>query len=122
MTYYQKNKERLRQYKAENMRKYRAARPKHYAEQSRRAKQRLREKIFSVFGCVCVQCGFSDKRALTIDHILNNGSKERAEIGERGVWLRAINPQYQHEYRILCMNCQFITRITSGRQNQHPSG
>ncbi len=121
MTWHQRNQERLRPIKAANMRRYRADRPEHYAEQSRKAKRRLREKVFAVLGETCAKCAFSDKRALTLDHLLNNGAEERTEIGERGVWLRAIKPEHQHEYRILCMNCQFIARVEAGRQNQHPN-
>lgn len=119
MTYYQRNKERLREYKKENMRRYRAANPERYAAHSRKAKRKLRLTVEAVFGTACVLCGFSDTRALTLDHILNNGAQERAELGERGVYLRAIKPEHRHEYRILCMNCQFIARHGAGRQNQH---
>jgi len=117
----QQNRERLRPYKAANMRRYRAANPEKYAEQSRRAKERLRNKVFSVFGEVCVICGFSDKRALTLDHVLNNGAKEREEIGERGVYSRAIRPENRHEYQMLCMNCQFIKRHEPGGDWHRPA-
>jgi len=117
--WYQANKERLREYKRENMRKYRAARPEHYRRQSRNAKQRLKDKVFSAYGAVCVLCGFADRRALTLDHVLNNGAEERKAIGERGVYRRALEPQHKAEYQVLCMNCQFIKRVEANRQNQH---
>src|SRR5437762_3201099 len=85
-SFYQRNKERLRPIKTATMRALRAANPVKYREQSRAAKARLRAKLFVVYGSECVCCGFQDKRALTLDHVRNNGSKERAEIGERGVW------------------------------------
>ena len=107
--------------KAENMRKYRAADPEKYAAQSRAAKRRLRLKVLDAFGSECVICGFSDERALTLDHVLNNGAQERKSLGERGVYLRALKEEYHSEYRMICMNCQFIERHKAGRQNQFPA-
>lgn len=96
--------------KAELMRKYRAENPTKYAQQSREAKHRLRQRLFDVYGTKCVRCGFDDVRALTLDHVNNNGAAERAQLGERGVYRRALLPECRADYRMLCMNCQFITR------------
>lgn len=100
------------------MRKLRKANPDKYRAHSKAAKKRLKDKVFEVFGRVC-ECGFNDIRALTLDHVKNNGAEERKAIGERGVYYRALKPEFKGEYRILCMNCQFIKRIEAGRQNQH---
>ena len=108
--WYSKNKEKARALKAENMRRYRQENPLKYRAQSRQAKRRLREKLHFIYGASCVLCGFSDIRALTLDHVLKNGSAERTRLGERGVYLRALLPEHRHEYRTLCMNCQFIVR------------
>ena len=105
--------------KAELMRKYRAANPAKFAAQSRQSKRRLRLRVLECYGSTCTICGFSDERALTLDHILNNGAEERQALGERGVYRRALAPENHHEYRMLCMNCQFIERHRVGRQNQH---
>jgi hypothetical protein len=72
-----------------------------------------------MYGHVCVVCGFSDKRALTLDHKLNNGNIERRELGMRGPYMRAKQEYLPDEYQILCMNCQFIKRVEAKRQNQH---
>ena len=124
--WYQQNKERLRKYKRRNMRKYRAANPEKYRKQSREAKARLKEKVFDMYGKECQSCGFDNILALTLDHINNNGAEERKELGERGVYNRSIGKYRPEEYRILCMNCQFIKRVKHNRQNQwlksHGSG
>lgn len=99
------------------MRRYRAENPDKYRTQSRDAKQRLREQLFAMYGHVCAVCGFSDKRALTLDHINLNGNEERRMLGERGVWQRARDNYLPDEYRTLCMNCQFIERHKNGNQN-----
>lgn len=87
--WYLRNIEKVRILKRENMRRYRAENPEKYAAQSRRAKGVLRQKLFSIYGEKCALCGFSDIRALTLDHLLNNGAKERKELGERGPYYRA---------------------------------
>lgn len=115
--WYENNKDSARKKKRDAMRKYRAENPGKHREQSRAAKARLKNKVFEVYGRVCVSCGFSDLRALTLDHVLNNGSNERKEYGERGVYYRALLPEYKKEYQTLCMNCQFIKRVQNGRQN-----
>lgn len=107
--WYKKNKERLREYKRTNMQRYRESSPEKHAHQSREAKRRLRQKLLALYGPVCVCCGFTDARALTLDHVKNNGAAERAELGERGVYRRALT--HKADYQILCMNCQFIKRF-----------
>jgi hypothetical protein len=119
--WYTKNIDRVRAYKAENMRKYRAQNPEKYAAQSRAAKARLKNKVFEMYGKKCAECGFSDIRALTLDHVLNNGARERDVLGERGVYRRALQEENREEYQVLCMNCQFIKRIEAGKQNQYPA-
>ncbi len=108
--WYQNNKDSYRPRKAELMRKYRAADPEKYRKQSREAKARLREQLLEMYGKACAICNFDDVRALTLDHINKNGNTERKELGERGVYLRALKEYRPDEYRTLCMNCQFIER------------
>ena len=64
----------------------------------------------------CGSCGFSDHRALQLDHVDNNGAQERKAIGNRlsaGTtfyrWLRrnGLPPGYQ----VLCANCNWIKEI-----------
>lgn len=100
--WYQRNKERLKPQKSKLMQKYR--------EQSRQAKVRLKEKLFEMYGRKCSICGFEDIRALTLDHINGNGNKEKAKLGERGVYRKAAEEYRPDLYRTLCMNCQFIQR------------
>lgn len=60
----------------------------------------------------CVKCGFSDIRALSIDHINGGGSEERIAKIKRGTkfysWLMKNN--YPLGFQTLCMNCQWIKR------------
>lgn len=57
----------------------------------------------------CVRCGFSDIRALTLDHVNGNGADDRKLRGSGGrlyFYLRRFG--YPEGYQTLCMNCQFI--------------
>lgn len=67
---------------------------------------------YSQYQNKCALCGFEDIRALSIDHINGGGNEERERLKLYGgsnfyKWLKANN--YPSGYRILCMNCQFIT-------------
>lgn len=116
--WYEKNKDEARRTKRENMRRYRAENPDKYREQSRKAKRKIKAAVFDMYGRECAMCGFDDIRALSLDHVLNNGSKERAKLGERGVYYRALEG-HPEEYQTLCMNCQFIKRVEVKKQNQY---
>lgn len=62
-------------------------------------------------GSMACQCGFSDIRALSIDHISGGGNKER-QAGRTGYayYLKHRPTNVQ----VLCMNCQFIKRHENG--------
>jgi hypothetical protein len=114
--WYGKNKEAARKSKAENMRRYRSENPEKFRQQSKNYRTKLRNRLFELYGHTCEICGFEDKRALTLDHIRQNGNEERKRIGERGVFRRARDNYLPEEYRTLCMNCQFIERHKNSNQ------
>jgi hypothetical protein len=117
--WYEANKDRVKEMKKLSMLKRRQENPDLHRKQSREAKARLKTSLFDLYGHACVRCNFVDKRALTLDHKLNNGNKERKELGERGVYTKAKNNYLPNEYQILCMNCQFIKRCEDKNENQH---
>ena len=109
--WYYKNKERLRPIKI-------------MRERNRR--DRIKQEVLSHYSNSnhpsCVRCGFDDIRALTIDHINENGSEQRKYLspaqhgGARFYkWLK--DNEYPAGYQTLCMNCQFIKRIEHNREN-----
>jgi hypothetical protein len=109
-SWYYNNLEKAREQKRISMRKLRSENPEKYNEQSRKAKVREKLKIYVMYGNSCSICGFSDMRALSLDHIKNDGNIERKEFGERGVYRKAKSEYRPDLYQILCMNCQFIKR------------
>lgn len=74
----------------------------------------LKREVFSHYGLICACCGFDDIRALSIDHINNDGCDER-NGNERGqkfsglVFYKHLKKQgFPEGYQTLCMNCNFI--------------
>lgn len=108
--WYARNKEKAREQKRIVMKRLRDESPEKYNAQSRKAKVKEKLALFVMYGNKCKMCGFSDMRALSLDHVLDNGNVERKELGERGVYRRAKSQYRPDEYQILCMNCQFIKR------------
>jgi len=58
----------------------------------------------------CAVCGFSDSRALTIDHIDNNGHAHRKTFSTTiNAWLRT--HKYPEGFQVLCCNCNWIKEV-----------
>lgn len=106
--YYERNKEKIRARKAEQMRVRRLTFKDTFRQQGLSYRQATHERLFDMYGRTCVVCGFSDVRALTLDHIYGDGNEERRQVGETGVYRLALQDYAPDRYRILCMNCQFI--------------
>lgn len=113
-TYYLAHKKEIKA----KAKEYRETHRKANAVWHRQGRQREKERVISHYSngtMACKRCGFSDIRALSIDHIKGNGAKERRTIGmPKGGgdffyrWLKKQN--YPEGYQVLCMNCQWIKR------------
>jgi hypothetical protein len=85
---------------------------------TKRLSAKIKEAVFTAYGgwrCKC--CGESERCFLTIDHMLNNGSKLRREgVHGHGIqfyrWLKKTG--FPEEFQVLCMNCQFGKRMNHG--------
>ena len=117
--WYERNPEKAKKVKRDRMRQYRRADPDRFAEHSRKANRKQRQDLLVRYGGICVLCAFRDSRALTLDHILNDGAEERKKKSQTQIYREALETFQPKRYRVLCMNCQFITRFESGRHNQH---
>jgi len=97
----QKHKEQNRKYRENNRQKIR--------ELSKKYHERLKLQVLIHYGgdppkC---SCGFSDIRALTIDHINGGGRKHRSQMHIMFYqWIK--KNHFPDGYQVLCMNCQFI--------------
>jgi hypothetical protein len=93
--------------------------PEENRKKSRESLRRQRAKVLKLLGRRCAYCGFSDPRALQIDHILGGGAKERRALnlgkwgGGSGLWrliLKMSKEDRALKYQILCANCNWIKR------------
>lgn len=117
--YYEGNKERFRQRYNEH-KEYNQKRLREYGRQNRerilKAKQQLKAEVLTHYGngkCACVMCGYSDLRALSIDHANNNGYAHRKAFARHhgdGLYSYLKKENYPLGYQTLCMNCQFIKK------------
>lgn len=85
--------------------------------QNKDYKLRLRNSVLEIMGGKCVRCGFSDKRALQIDHIKGGGNRERKEkrfLGMGTSYYKYVMESFlknENRYQLLCANCNWIKRF-----------
>lgn len=87
------------------------------AEQQRQRSWRYRLDTISVLGGKCAKCGFTDPRALQIDHVNGGGSQERKRRGRSNAalaFLRQVREDTSGKYQLLCANCNWIKRYERG--------
>lgn len=73
-------------------------------------RRKQRAKVISALGQCCVRCGFSDVRALQIDHVNGGGNAERYSLGSPNKLYRKILINGADGYQLLCANCNWIKR------------
>jgi hypothetical protein len=128
--YWKHHEQRLAQRRLDNPKlsleekRYRQEKKKNYDEKYKptrhikRAKlgKQLRYKIINYYSngtMKCIRCGFSDIRALTIDHINGGGCDHKKQINRPLMtWIKQNN--FPDGFQILCMNCQKIKQIENG--------
>jgi hypothetical protein len=74
-----------------------------------RHRNKRRAEILHILGDKCAKCGFSDPRALQIDHVNGGGVKERKRISWIGIHRKILNGNTT-DYQLLCANCNWIKR------------
>lgn len=129
--YRARNKKRIAEYDKEYRSKNKEKRKKQYLEwysdsenakvkkdrdraYGARRRESRRALIFEVLGDVCVRCGFSDKRALEVDHINGGGNLDRLSARTMDRYYARIIEVGKSEYQILCANCNRIKEHEEG--------
>lgn len=92
-------------------------------EYQREYARNIRNTLVQALGSKCVRCGFTDKRALQIDHVNGGGQRERralknSKIRESRIILESLS-RGEEKYQLLCANCNWIKRFENGENNQY---
>jgi hypothetical protein len=79
--------------------------------------QRVRRRLLDALGGKCITCGFSDWRALQIDHTNGDGRSDPHRYGSRNNYAKVVlaNPS---KYQVLCANCNWIKRYENGEHRR----
>jgi hypothetical protein len=86
-----------------------------YKENSKRYCNKIRKTVIEHYGNKCECCGEDTYQFLTVDHINNNGNKERKKFnGSRNILINIIRNNFPSGYRILCFNCNCGRQINGG--------
>ena len=96
-------RERSRRWQKDNADKRRDYANRKYRE--------LKDIVISGYGGKCAFCGFSDTRALCIDHVNGNGIQERKTSCAISTIRKIIKEGFPKQYQILCSNCNLIKAI-----------
>jgi hypothetical protein len=76
-------------------------------------RKELRTELLGLLGSKCVKCGFSDIRALQVDHIHGGGSKHLRRSGGSVSYYTAMIKAIKLGvdcYQLLCASCNWIKR------------
>lgn len=97
--------------------KWRRLHPEEYRQMSLRGARRYyfksKDSLYEILGRRCVRCGFSDIRALQLDHINGGGIMDTKVLGGACNSLKyyTLRPDLAKErLQILCANCNWIKR------------
>lgn len=108
--YYQDNKEKI----AKQTKEYHDNHPDLYRKSARKSMGRLydrrRSAILELLGGTCNKCGFSDERALQIDHVNGGGRDDKARFSSTSIYYKHILEVEGKGYQLLCANCNWIKR------------
>ncbi len=128
--YYQEHKEeydaRKKRYRREgryedHTKEYSLRYRKEHKEFLQQQREQARVEVLSYYSAAgyptCACCGIIDVDILTIDHINDDGNKQRKELGWRGSGIPFYNYLKEHDYppgyQVLCQNCNWKKRIQS---------
>lgn len=92
--------------------------PQGHIANGHRQAPNLRRLVVEILGGVCAKCGFSDFRALQVDHPNGGGSKHIRDISWSLRYRDILtNPQ---NFQLLCANCNWIKRAEQNEAKGRP--
>lgn len=130
--YHSDNRQRLcaasREWNAKHPEYIKERNKRHYAQMSTEDKQKEKDRlkkyydeaiviVFELYGNTCGHCGFSDKRALQLDHKEGGGRKLKDPRGKFLAGQILSGKQPFEKFQLLCANCNWIKRWENGECN-----
>jgi len=111
--YRESHKEQRREYQKKYMKGYWKTneRKQKHKETINRIHKQCKDAAYDLLGRVCVRCGFSDIRALQIDHVNNDGNIDRQKFGHRAGTIQTYKKVLKSQgegFQVLCANCNLI--------------
>lgn len=81
------------------------------ADKLRRRGYTMHKKCLLKLGNKCNKCGFTDIRALQIDHVFGNGKQEKKAIKNQwNKFYKEVLKDNTGKYQCLCANCNWIKK------------
>ena len=112
--YYQKNKKYLLNKARERYKGNNEEIKKKMREYSKKRYYSLKKEVFDIYGQICACCGESNSLFLTLDHIKEDGNKERKKYRGKAMYKMAVKEKDKTKYQILCFNCNQGRYINGG--------
>ncbi len=93
-------------------------------ERTKNKYQFWRAKVLEALGGKCCHCGFSDIRALQIDHIHGGGQADQRARGYNNGYSYTFlvnilsEPDFLQNFQLLCANCNWIKKSENHEWNK----
>lgn len=90
----------------------------HIQERVKRYKDSVKDRVLRHYSGgespKCSQCPVTDPGCMTLDHIENDGSEHRKELGFSGnsFYLWIVKNGFPAGFQVLCMNCNYLKHFT----------
>lgn len=104
---------------AEAQRRWRRAHPDEHRRRKRVRYQALRAAVLKFLGGVC-RCGFSDPRALQIDHVHGGGTRVMRSTVHETFYRSILRGERSGLVRLLCATCNWRERLRLKKPAKFP--
>lgn len=84
------------------------------AQAAKRYRKNQRLKVIDAYGGRCQVCGIDDLDVLQLDHVHNDGARDRQKTPYYAMLNNIIAKQFPDSYQILCANCNWKKRFLGG--------
>lgn len=91
---------------------------KTYSEYMRIHLLKYKKLVYDFYGAICNCCGEAEQKFLSIDHVDNDGYKDKNVNGKKitgmNLYKKIFKENFPKKYQILCMNCNHGKRMNHG--------